>query len=173
MPVFCCTVHSGVSRSDTTATVPGHVQTDSQWRGDLHGGHEERLQPPTYHSQEIWSQGRVWAVIPRGLAWGKTVGLWTDQCDGGQFLEISHWGIADVEMKVPSAENRKLPQFSSCNHPAPPPCINLGWDWGFIGITLSVWPSVCLSLVSVCLSVVLSICRIVSGWYLLSCSTIL
>ena len=71
LPVFCSTVCSGVSCSDITATIPRHVQTDSQWCRDLHGGHEECLQPQTHHSQEIWSQGMVWTVIPFRFVWNK------------------------------------------------------------------------------------------------------
>lgn len=52
-------VHRGVPREHPPAPVPGHVPAHRGRRGDLHGGHQERVQPQADRAQEVRPEGEA------------------------------------------------------------------------------------------------------------------
>ena len=60
-------VHSGVSWQHIAAAVPGYVPADGGRRGDLHGGHPERIQPPAHGTPQVRPQGRPQRLRRGGL----------------------------------------------------------------------------------------------------------
>ncbi len=63
-------VYSGVSWQHAAPSVPGHVQANSWWGRDIHGGDPECIQPSPHCTPQIWPEGRIlqcwcqWTTTP-------------------------------------------------------------------------------------------------------------